>query len=70
MVAIVPVTIKYFSAMVLVRVYLNKTCEEQNQRVFEARVDWDHSIHFPVESCLETFRTLYGKNAIIRFDFY
>lgn len=65
-----PATIKYFSAMVLVRVYLNKEAELANQRVFEQRVDWDNSIHFPVESCLQTFRTLYGKNAIIRFDFY
>lgn len=56
--------------MVLVGVYLNKEAELANQRVFEQRVDWDNSIHFPVESCLQTFRTLYGKNAIIRFDFY
>lgn len=56
--------------MVLVRVYLNKEAEAQNQRVFEQRTEWDHSIHFPVESCLQTFRALYGKGAIIRFDFY
>lgn len=56
--------------MVLVRVYLNKEAEALNQRVFEQRVEWDNSLNFPVESCLQTFRTLYGKNAIIRFDFY
>lgn len=65
-----PATIPEFSVMVLVRVYLNKEAEAQNQRVFEQRTDWDNSIHFPVESCLQTFRTLYGKSAIIRFDFY
>lgn len=65
-----PATIQYFSVMVLVRVYLNKEAEAQNQRVFEQRTEWDSSIHFPVESCLQTFRALYGKSAIIRFDFY
>lgn len=65
-----PATIQYFSVMVLIRVYLDKEDELSVQRVFEQEVEWNDSIRFPIELCLRIFRALYGKSAIIRFDFY
>lgn len=55
--------------MILIKVFLNKEAEALNARVLEQRIEWDFSLRFPVDETITVFRAIFGKQAVIRFDF-
>lgn len=36
-----------------------------DHRVLERRINWDPSLHFPIEEILKTMRVLFGSDCIV-----
>lgn len=55
--------------MITIKVFMNLDAFASNSRVFERRIEWDSSVKFPFEDCLRVFKCLFGKDAVLSFDF-
>ena len=51
--------------MITLKVYLNREALSTDHRVLERRINWDPSLHFPLEEILKSMRVLFGSEAIV-----
>lgn len=55
--------------MIRVIVYFNQDCQLAGKRLFERQIDWDDSIHFPIDETVKVLKTLFGSKSIVILEF-